>query len=331
MNLVETRTLGNDFKVSAVGLGCMGFSHGYGEPMDEQEAIKNIRAAYDMGYRFFDTAEIYQGTNPDGSTNYNEELVGKALADVRDDVVIATKFGIAAHEGNGLKVDSSPETIRKSVEGSLKRLGTDHIDLYYQHRIDPNVEPEIVAKVMQELINEGKITHWGISEANEDYLRRANAVCKVTAVQNRYSMMYRDYEALFPVLEELNVGLVAFSPLANGLLTGKMTKTKFGKADLRSNMPQFTEEAQKQNQKLIKLLEDLAKQHNATPAQISLAWMINKKPYIVPIPGSRHLNRMQDNLNAGEIKMSPEEIAKIDAILDKIPMSEVFGGSKIKK
>ncbi|MBD5429534.1 MAG: aldo/keto reductase [Lactobacillus sp.] len=328
---METRTLGNDFKVSAVGLGCMGFSHGYGEPMDEQEAIKNIRAAYDMGYRFFDTAEIYQGTNPDGSTNYNEELVGKALADVRDDVVIATKFGIAAHEGNGLKVDSSPETIRKSVEGSLKRLGTDHIDLYYQHRIDPNVEPEIVAKVMQELINEGKITHWGISEANEDYLRRANAVCKVTAVQNRYSMMYRDYEALFPVLEELNVGLVAFSPLANGLLTGKMTKTKFGKADLRSNMPQFTEEAQKQNQKLIKLLEDLAKQHNATPAQISLAWMINKKPYIVPIPGSRHLNRMQDNLNAGEIKMSPEEIAKIDAILDKIPMSEVFGGSKIKK
>lgn len=328
---MEERILGQDLKVSTVGLGCMGFSHGYGEPVDEEEAIKSIRAAYDMGYRFFDTAEIYTGTNPDGSTNYNEELVGKALADVRDDVVIATKFGVAAHDGNGLRVDSSPETIRKSVEGSLKRLGTDHIDLYYQHRIDPNVEPGTVAKVMQELIDEGKITHWGISETDEDYLRRANAVCKVTAVQNRYSMMYRDYEKLFPVLEDLNVGLVAFSPLANGLLTGKVTQTKFGKADLRNKMPQFTEEAQKQNQELIKLLEELGKQYNATPAQISLAWMINKKPYIVPIPGSRHLNRIEENFKAGQIKMTKEEVAKIDAILDKIPMSDVFGGSKIKK
>lgn len=236
-----------------------------------------------MGYRFFDTAEVYQGTNPDGSTNYNEELVGKALHDVRDQVVIATKFGITAHEGNGLKVDSSPETIRKSVEGSLKRLNTDHIDLYYQHRIDPKVEPETVAKVMQELMDEGKTTHWGISEANEDYLRRANAFCKVTAVQNRYSMMYREYEDLFPVLEELNVGLVAFSPLANGLLTGQIKQSKFADKDLRNKMPRFKPEALKKNQELLDLLDEIAARHDATPAQISLAWMINKKPYIVPM------------------------------------------------
>lgn len=226
---MNTRTLGKDLKVTAVGLGCMGFSHGYGKPTGVDEAVKSIRAAYDMGYRFFDTAEIYQGTNPDGTTNYNEEIVGRALHDVRNDVVIATKFGIAAHEGSALKVDSSPATIRRSVEGSLKRLNTDHIDLYYQHRIDPSVSPETVAWVMKELIQEGKITHWGISEANEDYLRRANAVCKVTAVQNRYSMMFRDYESLFPTLEELHVGLVAFSPLANGLLTDQISRANLPK------------------------------------------------------------------------------------------------------
>ncbi|WP_251546541.1 aldo/keto reductase [Limosilactobacillus caecicola] len=328
---MDTRTLGNDLEVTAIGLGCMGFSHGYGKPTDVDEAVKNIRAAFEMGYRFFDTAEIYQGTNPDGSINYNESIVGQALHDVRDQVVIATKFGIAAHEGNGLKVDSSPETIRRSVEGSLKRLNTDHIDLYYQHRIDPSVEPETVAKVMQELINEGKITHWGISEANEDYLRRANAVCKVTAVQNRYSMMYRDYEKLFPVLEELNVGLVAFSPLANGLLTGQIHQSKFSEGDLRNKMPQFSEQAYQKNRELMELLTKIADRHAATPAQISLAWMINKKPYIVPIPGSRHLNRIKDNLAAADIKMSKEEVQQIDAALDAVPMSDVFGGTKVEK
>lgn len=328
---MDTRILGDDLKVTAIGLGCMGFSHGYGKPTDVGEAVKAIRAAYDMGYRFFDTAEIYQGTNPDGTTNYNEEIVGRALHDVRDQVVIATKFGIAAHEGTGLKVDSSPETIRKSVEGSLKRLGTDHIDLYYQHRIDPTVEPETVAEVMKELIQEGKITHWGISEANEDYLRRANKVCKVTAVQNRYSMMYREYEDLFPVLEELHVGLVAFSPLANGLLTGQIKQSTFAAHDLRNKMPQFTPEALKKNQELLDLLNEIAANHDATPAQISLAWMINKKPYIVPIPGSRHLNRIKDNLEAAQIKMSPEEVAKIDQALDAVPMSDVFGGTKVEK
>lgn len=329
--LMETRILGKDLKVTAIGLGCMGFSHGYGKPMDVDEAVKAIRAAYDMGYRFFDTAEIYQGTNPDGSTNYNEEVVGKALHDVRDQVVIASKFGIAAHETTALKVDSRPATIRKSVEGSLKRLNTDHIDLYYQHRIDPNVEPETVAQVMQELIDEGKITHWGISEANEDYLRRANAVCKVTAVQNRYSMMYREYEDLFPVLEELNVGLVAFSPLANGLLTGQIKQSSFSNRDLRNNMPQFTKQALVKNQELFDLLNEIAADHDATPAQISLAWMINKKPYIVPIPGSRHLNRIKDNLEAAQIKMTPQEVAQIDQALDAVPMSDVFSGMKIDR
>lgn len=331
---METRILGEDLKVSAIGLGCMGFSHAYGSPMPEKEAIKTIRAAYDAGERFFDTAEIYRGVNEDGSINYNEELVGKALHDVRDKVVIATKFGIKNIEGKSstqeVAVDSSPETIRKSVESSLKRLNTDHIDLYYQHRIDPKVELEEVASVMADLIKEGKITHWGISEANADYLRRANKVCKVTAIQNRYSMMYREYEKLFPLLEELNVGLVAFSPLANGLLTGQFMQSEFPEGDLRNGMPQFSKEAIEQNKKLIALIERIAKEHNATPAQISLAWMINKKPYIVPIPGSRHLNRIEDNIAAADIKMSQEEVAEIDNTLDKIPMSEVFGGSKIK-
>lgn len=331
---METRVLGEDLKVSAIGLGCMGFSHAYGLPMPEEEAIKTIRAAYDAGERFFDTAEIYRGVNEDGSINYNEELVGKALHDVRDKVVIATKFGIKNIEGKSstqeVAVDSNPKTIRKSVEGSLKRLNTDHIDLYYQHRIDPKVEPEEVASVMADLIKEGKITHWGISEASADYLRRANKICKVTAIQNRYSMMYREYEKLFPLLEELNVGLVAFSPLANGLLTGQFMQSEFPEGDLRNGMPQFSKEAIEQNKKSIALIKRIAKEHNATPAQISLAWMINKKPYIVPIPGSRHLNRIEDNIAATDIKMSQEEVAEIDNTLDKIPMSEVFGGSKIK-
>lgn len=245
-------------------------------------------------------------------------------------MVIATKFGISSHEGNEITVDSSPLSIRKAVEGSLKRLNTDHIDLYYQHRIDPAVNPETVANTMQELIDEGKITHWGISEANEEYLRRANAVCKLTAVQNRYSMMYRKYEDLFPVLEELNVGLVAFSPLANGLLSGKIHQSSFGESDLRNNMPQFTNNAYRKNQALLKLLQELAEQHHATVAQISLAWMINKKSYIVPIPGSRHLNRMEDNMKAAQIKMSSQEIKQIDQTLSEIPMSDVFGGTTIK-
>ena len=213
------RTLGNtSMKVVPVGLGCMGFSHAYGAPTQKQEAVRMIRAAYEMGYNFFDTAECYIGTNEDGSTSYNEELVGEALADVRDKVVIATKFGVQ-HSPTGLQMDSRPETIRRFVEGSLKKLGTDHIDLYYQHRIDPKIGPETVAEVMAELIKEGKILSWGISETTEEYLRRSHAVCPVTAVQNRYSMLAREHEKLFPVLEELQISYVAFSPLGNGFLT----------------------------------------------------------------------------------------------------------------
>lgn len=288
---MQNRILGKDLKVSAVGLGCMGFSHAYGEPIEKDEAVRMIRTAYDMGYTFFDTAECYIGRNRDGSISYSEELVAQALADVRDKAVIGTKFGVW-HEGINLITDSHPKTIRKSVEGSLKRLKTDYIDLYYQHRIDNKVPAEEVAGEMLRLIKEGKITHWGISEANEEYLRRAHAVCPVTAIQNRYSMMYREYESLFPVLEELNIGFVAFSPLANGFLSGKYGKgEQFDKTyDYRSTMPQFTDSAFDKNAALLSLLADTAKKHNATPAQISMAWMMNKKPYIVPIPGQENLN-----------------------------------------
>ena len=241
---MHMRTLGSDWTVSAIGLGCMGFSHAYGAPTERDEAIQAIRAAFDMGYTMFDTAETY-GTAAD--LHENEKLLGEALKGIRDRVQIVTKFGIRFDESSTavnkpLIPDARPETIRASVEGSLKRLQTDHIDLYFQHRIDPSVAPETVAGVMADLIREGKILHWGISEADEGYLRRAHAACPVTAVQNRYSMMARWYEALFPVLEELNIGFVAFSPMANGLLTGAYGRdTRFDpKLDYRSTMPQFT-------------------------------------------------------------------------------------------
>ncbi len=332
---MEQRTLGNGLKVSAVGLGCMGFSHAYGAPTEDQEAIRNIRMAYDMGYTLFDTAEVY-GTAED--PHCNEVLVGEALKPVRNHVQIVTKFGIhfdqtSTEVNKPLITDARPETIRRSVEGSLKRLQTDHIDLYFQHRMDANTEPEVVAEVMGELIKEGKILHWGISEANEEYLRGAHAVTPVTAVENRYSMMARQYEALFPVLEELNVGLVAFSPMANGLLTGAYSKdSKFDpKLDYRSNMPQFKADAYEKNQALLQLIGDMAQKHNATPAQISMAWMLCKKPYIVPIPGSRKIERMEENAGAAAVKLTNTELAELDAALDTIGMSEVFGGSKVVK
>ena len=331
---MNTRTLGTDLTVSAVGLGCMGFSHAYGAPTEKIEAIRSIRAACDLGYTLFDTAETY-GTAAD--PHENEKLVGEALKDVRDKVQIVTKFGIRFDEtstavNKPLIPDARPETIRSSVEGSLRRLQTDHIDLYFQHRMDPHVEPEAVAQVMADLIREGKITHWGISEVTEDYLRRAHAVCPVTAVQNRYSMMARQHEALFPVLEELHVGFVAFSPMANGLLTGAYGKdAKFDpKLDYRSAMPQFTPEAADQNQELLRLLHNLAEQKGATPAQISLAWMLCKKPYLVPIPGSRKVERMKENAGAAEVVLSPAEVETLDKILDTIPMSAVFGGTAVK-
>lgn len=332
---MKTRTLGRDLTVGAVGLGCMGFSHAYGAAMDESEAAGLIRGAYDMGYRFFDTAEVY-GTAED--PHVNERIVGAALEGVRREVKITTKFGLRFDIESGivpypLIPDSRPETIRRSVEESLRRLRTDHIDLYLQHRIDPAVEPEAVAQVMSALIKEGKITHWGVSEANEDYLRRAHAVCPVTAIQNRYSMMARHHEALFPVLEELNIGFIAFSPMANGFLTGAYGKGEHfdAKTDYRAGMPQFTDEAVEKNRALLELLETIAREKGATSAQISLAWMINKKPYIVPIPGSRKPERMHENLGAGEISLSPAEVADIDSALDGMEMSAVFGGTALKK
>ena len=328
---MKTRVLGKDLRVSAIGLGCMGFSHAYGAPTGEKDTIRLLRRAFDLGYTFFDTAEVY-GTPDD--PHVNEVLVGKALAPVREQVVIATKFGLRFDFESGkvpvpLIPDSRPETIRRSVEGSLKRLGTDHIDLYFQHRIDPAVEPEEVALVMEDLIREGKITHWGISEANEDYLRHANAVCPVTAVENRYSMMARHYEGLFSVLEELSVGLVAFSPMANGFLTGKYGKgqTFDPKTDYRAAMPQFTDAAVEQNAALLKLLYDMAADKKATPAQISMAWMLCKKPWIVPIPGTRKEERMVENAGAAMIKLSSNEVDALDKALDSMEMSAVFGGT----
>lgn len=332
---MKYRTLGKDLKVSTVGLGCMGMSHAYGAPADEKEMTDLLSKAVDIGYTFFDTAEVYGNyDNP----HHNEILLGKALKPYRNKAVIATKFGIhfdmtSAAINKPLIPDSRPETIRESVEESLKRLDTDHIDLYYQHRADPNVPIEEVAGVMADLIKEGKITHWGLSEATEDTIRRADKVCKVTAIQNRYSMMYRNYESLFDTLEELNIGFVPFSPMANGLLSGKYNKnSKFEKGtDYRNVMPQFKADAYDKNRELLKLLEDMADKKNATQAQISLAWMLCKKPWIAPIPGTRKYDRLVENAGAADIELSKEEIKNLDFALDNMEMSEVFGGSKIIK
>lgn len=333
---MEYRTLGlSGLRVSAIGLGCMGMSHGYGLPADRKEMKRFLADAVDMGYTLFDTAEIY-GTPDD--PHANEELLGEALRPYRDRIVIATKFGLSFDDpyGDGphpIIPDARPETIRRSVEGSLRRLRTDHIDLYYQHRIDPDVAPEEVAGEMADLMREGKILHWGISEANEAYLRRAHAACRVTAVQNRFSMMARWYESLFPVLEELGIGFVAFSPLANGLLTTNYdaSSTFDPKSDYRAAMPQFRKESFEENHELFDFIMRLADEHHATPSQISLAWMLCKKPWIVPIPGTRHLFRLKETAGAADLRLSPREVEAIDRRLDAMPMSEVFGGSKIVK
>lgn len=324
----KKRMIGQDLEVSELGYGCMGITHASGAPMSTKEGVEVIRNAVDTGYTLFDTAECYQGVYPDGSIAYNEDVVGEALHDIRDQVVIASKFGVV-HAGDHLVMNSTPEVIRKSVEGSLKRLKTDYLDIYYQHRIDPNVEPEVVASVMKELIKEGKIRHWGISEVNEEYLRRADAVCHVSVIENRYSMMARWYESLFPTLEELNISFVAYSPIANGFLSGKYTPdTKFEKgADFRSSMPQYTKEGYEKDAPLLLMLQKMAEEKNATMAQLSLAWMLSKKPYIIPIPGTRKIERMRENINSANIELSKEEVAQIDAQLDQMDLS-VFGGHK---
>lgn len=327
---MKTRELGRSgLTVSAVGLGCMGMSHAYGSPADKREMTELIGYAVDMGYTLFDTAECY-GTAEE--PHDNELLVGEALKPFRDKVVIASKFGVTFGEGHTLLTDSRPTTIRKAVEGSLRRLQTDRIDLYYQHRIDPQIEPETVAATMNELIKEGKILRWGISEATEDYLRRAHRVCKVAAVQNRYSMMARWHSRLFPVLEELGIGFVAFSPLANGILTDCYTAAdKFdAKTDYRATMPQYSKDGFMQNEQLLTLIRTLAEAHHATPSQIALAWMMNRRECIVPIPGTRRLSRLKENFGATDIRMTEEEVRLIDRQLEQMPMSDVFGGMRQK-
>lgn len=329
------RNLGNrGLRVSAIGLGCMGMSHAYGAPADHREMAELLAKAMDMGYDFFDTAEVY-GT-PDNPHD-NEELLGSALKPYRNRVVIATKFGLRFDLESGripypLIPDSRPETIRKSVEGSLRRLQTDHIDLYYQHRPDPDVPVEEVADVVQNLIKEGKVLYWGLSEASEEDILRANAVCPLTAVQDRYSMMARWHEALFPVLEELGIGLVAFSPLANGLLSDHYNAASHFEAgtDYRAGMPQFQPDSYDKNHDLLQLIRRIAAEKNATPAQISLAWMLCKKPWIVPIPGTRKLDRLQENAGATDVMLTDAEVKQIDKALDAMPMSDVFGGTTIK-
>lgn len=328
---MKYRTLGKDLKVSAVGLGCMGMSHAYGPPADKKEMQELLAQAVDLGCTFFDTAEVY-GT-PEHPYD-NEELLGRALGPYRDKVVIATKFGIRFDESSPavnkpLVPDSRPEVIRASVEGSLRRLGTDHIDLYYQHRVDPAIPIEEVAGVMSQLIQQGKITHWGLSEATEETIRRAHAVCPVTAIQNRYSMMARQYETLFPLLEELHIGFVAFSPIANGFLSGRYGKDAVfeAKTDYRSMMPQFQPANVEQNQPLLALLRETAQRKSATPAQIALAWMLCKKPYLVPIPGTRKPDRLAENLGAAQVLLSAQEVEALDRALDQAGMSDVFGGT----
>ena len=328
------RELGH-IDVSAVGLGCMGMTHAYGKPADKNDMRDLIGEAVSLGCTLFDTAECY-GT-PENH-HENEELIGEALAPYSDQVRIATKFGIAFDWSDGrinhsVIADSRPETIRKAIDGSLKRLRTDHVDIYIQHRQDPNVDVEEVASVMGDLIKEGKILGWGLSEVDEETIRRAHAVCPLSTIQNRFSMMARWYADLFPVCNELNIGFMAFSPLANGFLSGKYKdKSAFEKngEDYRVEMPQFTDEAMERNAALLAMIGEMAVAHDATPAQISLAWMMAKDPFIVPIPGTRKSKRLKENLRAMDIALTPTEVASIDSALESMALSEVYGGTNVK-
>ena len=331
---MEHRCLGNNkLEVSALGLGCMGLSHAYGQPLSYEEDKKLLEKAIDLGYTFFDTAEVY-GTpeNP----HENEEILGKVLKPYRSKIKIATKFGICFDTSKEppypLLTDSRPQSIIKSLEGSLKRLNTDHIDLYYLHRIDASTPIETVAETVAGLIKEGKVLNWGISEANENTIRNAHAVCPLCAVQNRYSMMARHYESLFPCLEELNIGFVAFSPLANSFLSAKYdSNSRFDpNFDYRATMPQFKPENYEKNVDLINLIKQTAANHATSPAVIALAWMMCKKPWIVPIPGTRNLQRLEENAQAAQIKLNAKEQEEIDLALNSISMSDVFGGSAFK-
>jgi aryl-alcohol dehydrogenase-like predicted oxidoreductase len=308
---MQKRKLGKSgLEVSAIGLGCMGMSFAYGTPPDRKEMIALLRAAVDRGVTFFDTAEAYGPFT-------NEELVGEALAPVRSQVVIATKFGMKLGTN---AMDSRPEHIREVAEASLRRLELDTIDLLYQHRVDPDVPIEDVAGTVKELIREGKVKHFGMSEAGVKTIRRAHAVQPVAAVQSEYSLWWRKpEEELLPALEELGIGFVPFSPLGKGFLTGKIDeKTTFEKGDFRNIVPRFTAEARKANQALVDLLGEVAKRKKATPAQIALAWLLAQKPWIVPIPGTTKLSRLEENLGASDIALTPEDLRAIDAAASKI-------------
>ena len=314
---MQKRKLGkSDLEVSALGLGCMGMSHSYTPPKDEREMISLIHAAVDRGITFFDTAEVYGPFT-------NEVLLGKALSPIRNQVVIATKFGFnlnADGRPGGQGLNSRPEHIKQVADASLKRLKTDTIDLFYQHRVDPDVPIEDVAGTVKDLIQAGKVKHFGLSEAGVGTIRRAHAVQPVTALESEYSLWWRRLEAeVIPTLEELGIGLVPFSPLGRGFLTGKMDEnTKFGVDDFRSNLPRFTPEAMKVNQAFVNLLGAVAKQKNATPAQIALAWLLAQKPWIVPIPGTTKLNRLEENISAMSIQLTPEDLRDIDVAASKI-------------
>jgi aryl-alcohol dehydrogenase-like predicted oxidoreductase len=314
---MQKRKLGKtNLEVSAIGLGCMGMTFAYGPPGDKQEMISLIRSAVERGVTFFDTAEVYGPFT-------NEELVGEALAPFRKQVVIATKFGFkpaSKVESRWSDLDSRPERVRQVAEASLKRLRTDVIDLFYQHRVDPNVPIEDVAGAVKELIQEGKVKHFGLSEPGVQTIRRAHAVQSVTALQNEYSLWWRrpEEEAL-PVLEELGIGFVPFSPLGRGFLTGKMNEnTTFDSSDLRNTLPRFTPEARRANQALVDLLGEIAKRKKATPAQIALAWLLAQKPWIVPIPGTTKLKRLEENIGAAAIEITADDLREIDRAASKI-------------
>jgi aryl-alcohol dehydrogenase-like predicted oxidoreductase len=309
---MQKRKLGNNgLEVSALGLGCMGMSDSYGPPADRQAMIALIRTAVERGVTFFDTAEVYGPFT-------NEELVGEALAPLRDEVVIATKFGFKLDSDGG--VDSRPEHIKEVAEASLKRLRVDVIDLFYQHRVDPDVPIEDVAGAVKELIQAGKVKHFGLSEAGVQTIRRAHAVQLVAALQSEYSLWTRQPEAeVLPTLEELGIGFVPFSPLGRGFLTGKMDEsTTFDSSDFRNSLPRFTPEARKANQVLVELLKKIGKQKEATPAQIALAWLLAQKPWIVPIPGTTKLRRLDENIGAAAIELTPDDLREIDSAASKI-------------
>ena len=314
---MKKRKLGkSNLEVSALGLGCMGMSTSYGEPKDKQEMIDLLRTAVDRGITFFDTAEVYGPFK-------NEELVGEALSPLRDRVIIATKFGFKLKpngEPGWLGLDSRPDHIKQVADESLKRLKTDVIDLFYQHRVDPNVPIEDVAGAVKDLIQAGKVKHFGLSEAGVQTIRRAHAVQPLTALQNEYSIWWREPEAeVLPTLEELGIGLVPYSPLGRGFLTGKMDEnTKFGSADFRANLPRFKPEAMKANQAVVDLLGRIARQKRATPAQIALAWLLAQKPWIVPIPGTTKLSRLDENIGAVDIQLTADDLREIDEAAEQI-------------